>query len=417
MSFLIEIASYVIEAIAFLSTLLTPFISPATTIITSTEKIASTEKTSTQTIVMPQKTSEIPNVGKKPETKPAKLLEEEKSPSAPLYQNKVERVSAESPETKPILPTSALTPTIPQLPAAPSSIATSTSSSPQFSWESINKKTRAALVNIICTTKRSGLFEPVSGSGVIIDPRGVILTNAHVAEYLLLKDYLTPDFIDCVIRTGEPAKNRYRANILYISPQWIQDNSKEINSSDHTGTGENDFALLLITASVNKETLPLPEEYPFLPMDFTDEALHSKNAVLVAGYPAGELGGISIQKEFYPVSSTAIIKQVYSFKTNTADLFGIHGSVLAEQGSSGGAVVSVKEKLIGIIATATDAPTTGEREMNAITPSHINRSFGTQNPFSLEDMLAKGNLLQMTEQFNKDIAPQLTKILTDEINK
>ena len=32
-------------------------------------------------------------------------------------------------------------------------------------------------------------IKAISGSGVIIDSRGVILTNAHLAEYFLLKDY------------------------------------------------------------------------------------------------------------------------------------------------------------------------------------------------------------------------------------
>lgn len=419
MSFLIELVSYVIGAIAFLSTLFTP-ISSTTSHATTTVKISTVSATTTTAKLEPRATASLRTTIEQSKTKP---VIEEKSGNAPLYfptrtDPSLAKSKTERSETSPSLPTSALVSSLPQLPTIPPE--TVASSSPQFSWDAINEKTRAALVNIICTTKRGGLFQPVSGSGVIIDPRGVILTNAHVAEYLLLKDYLTPDFIDCVIRTGEPAQNHYRVEPLYISQQWIQDNRREIISSDHEGTGENDFALLLITKTVNEETLPLPAAHPFLPMDFTDETLQKKYAVLVAGYPAGELGGISIQKEFYPVSSTAIIKQVYSFGTNTPDLFGIHGSVLAEQGSSGGAVVNIKGKLIGIIATATDAPTTGEREMNAITPSHINRSFGTQNTFSLENMLATDDLLQllqMTEQFNRDIAPQLTKMLTDEINK
>ena len=33
------------------------------------------------------------------------------------------------------------------------------------------------------------LFNPISGSGVIVDSRGVVLTNAHVGQFFLLHDY------------------------------------------------------------------------------------------------------------------------------------------------------------------------------------------------------------------------------------
>ena len=76
---------------------------------------------------------------------------------------------------------------------------------PAVSFSTINEVTREALVNVFCTTKSGGSFKPTTGSGVIIDERGVILTNAHVAQYYLLEDYLVEDFVSCVIRTDSPA--------------------------------------------------------------------------------------------------------------------------------------------------------------------------------------------------------------------
>src|ERR1700733_7735385 len=60
---------------------------------------------------------------------------------------------------------------------------------PSLSSTELNTQTRAALVNIECTTIAGGTFEPISGSGVVIDSDGVILTNAHVAQFFLLRDY------------------------------------------------------------------------------------------------------------------------------------------------------------------------------------------------------------------------------------
>src|SRR3989344_2224120 len=80
-----------------------------------------------------------------------------------------------------------------------------TQSSPALSPEQINANARAALVNVLCVTKIGGPFAPISGSGVIVDSRGVVLTNAHVGQFFLLRDFRERGFIDCVVRTGSPA--------------------------------------------------------------------------------------------------------------------------------------------------------------------------------------------------------------------
>ena len=63
---------------------------------------------------------------------------------------------------------------------------------------------RRSLVNILCTAHKSPL-RGSTGSGVIIDSHGIILTVAHVAESQLLSETLGPQAISCVIRTGNPA--------------------------------------------------------------------------------------------------------------------------------------------------------------------------------------------------------------------
>ena len=48
-------------------------------------------------------------------------------------------------------------------------------------------KLKAATVNILCRMQRGGQIAHYTGSGVVIDPTGVVLTNAHVAEHVLLE--------------------------------------------------------------------------------------------------------------------------------------------------------------------------------------------------------------------------------------
>ena len=286
---------------------------------------------------------------------------------------------------------------------------------PTFSFEEINQKTRLALVNIICTSRRGGLFNLISGSGVIIDPRGVILTNAHLGQYFLLQDFPTPGSLDCVIRSGEPARNRYRATLLFISSTWVHDNAKKITLEEPTGTGENDFALLLIQSAAS-EAFPLPETFPYITMDLSDSSLRVPTEVLVAAYPVGFLSGITTQKDLYPSSSLVVTGTVYGFGEETPDVFSLGGSVVAQQGSSGGAVVSRENKLIGLIVTASAGATTGERNLNALTMSHIDASFRTSTGESIHSVFTE-DLKKSAQDFNEKVAPELRKILTDQLTK
>lgn len=286
---------------------------------------------------------------------------------------------------------------------------------PQVSFSTINEVTRYALVNIFCTTKSGGSFKPITGSGVIIDDRGIILTNAHVAQYFLLKDYLTEDFINCVIRTGSPAQPRYKAKLIFISPSWIKDNANGIIQQEPKGTGENDFALLLITGRTD-HTKTLPEKFPFIPLLYDTSKVAIGDNVLLAGYPAGFLSGIVISKDLYISSAIAQIMEVFTFKDGTFDLFSMGGSVVAQQGSSGGTVVNDKNELIGIIVTSSVADNTSDRDLRAITIVHINRSFTKEMLFNLQALLT-GDVSAKADVFNENIAPLLTRLLVDELEK
>lgn len=279
----------------------------------------------------------------------------------------------------------------------------------------LNTKVREALVNILCTTPAGGPLKPLSGSGVVIDPRGVVITNAHIGQFFLLRDYPTPGNVDCLLRVGSPARAMYRAELLFLPPSWIERNAYKITQSVPTGTGEDDFALLRITGRTDLGA-SLPSSFPSV--DFRlDDNYEKGDPLLLAAYPAGFLGGATVQTNLYISSAPSDIKEVYTYATGSIDLISLGGTIVSQQGSSGGAALSVTDgKLAGIIVTSTVAETTAERDLRAITMYHVNESLKRNIGFDLPFLLF-GDLLLKASAFNITTAPSLARALIAELEK
>lgn len=264
----------------------------------------------------------------------------------------------------------------------------------------LNEQTRAALVNILCAQGEGSLLGSITGSGIIIDPRGIIITNAHIGEYFLFENYPRKNALDCVVRTGAPAAITYDAELLYISPQWVRNNASTITQENPEGTGENDFALLRITSS--RTQTPLPSQFPFIPPDTSNESLVVGAPVLLASYPAGFLGSATIQKDLWPASAISSIIQLFTFKTGTIDAISVGGSIIAQKGSSGSGVIDMRTgKMIALISTTTSGDTTAERNLSAITLAHIDRSITADlgvglSSFLLDDLATKADIFSKT---------------------
>lgn len=282
---------------------------------------------------------------------------------------------------------------------------------PAPDFEKINTYARSATVNILCTAKGSD-FSPISGTGVIISPEGVILTNAHIAEYFLLRNFRQKDFVECIIRTGSPAYPRYHAELVYISPTWVKNNKAVVKQQNPKGTGEYDFAFLRITNSINDS--PLPKFSHITPN--IREIVDKTEPVVLVSYPAEFLGGISITKDLNIASAVTTIQDFFTFSENTIDLISVGGTVVSQKGASGGPVVDRFGTVIGIISTSSDGKTTSERRLFAVTPAYINRTLQSEVGITLEQLLSN-DTARLAKEFQENIAPQLTKILTDELTK
>ncbi len=238
---------------------------------------------------------------------------------------------------------------------------------PPLSFDTVNTQARSALVNILCTATGNDL-NPVSGSGVIIDGKGTVLTNAHIGQYILLQDS-SPIAMECFVRTGSPAKTQWKPRLLYISETWLTEHARDIRITRPTGTGEYDFALVALEPIDAPLSLPLPSIEP----DTRDGVILTDEKALAASYPAGFAGAVTIYNELSLISTIATIKRLYTFSDQTIDLLSLGGVIVAQQGSSGGALVNAWGKLVGLIVTSSDAKTTAERDLRALTLAHIDR--------------------------------------------
>jgi len=278
-------------------------------------------------------------------------------------------------------------------------------------FEQINQKTRNATVNILCTTG-AGSLSPISGTGIIISDTGLILTNAHVAQYFLLKDLYYENFIKCVARTGSPAYPKYKLELVYISPEWVKANDTSIKAENPLGTGEYDFAFLRITSKIDDTEA---SNIPYIKPDVR-AVIDIGEPVVLVSYPAGFLGGQTIAQNLSLVSAITKIQDVFTYREGTIDLVAVGGTIVSQKGSSGGPVVDDDGELLGVISTSTDGNTTGERDLRAITTGYISRSLETDTGLNLEQFI-NGNIKAFAKTFQTDKAPELTKILTDILNK
>lgn len=259
---------------------------------------------------------------------------------------------------------------------------------PSLSPDILNEKARSALVNILC--EANAPLRSTSGSGVIIDPRGIILTNAHIAQHFLLEK---SSLVSCTVRSGSPATARWRAKLVFIPEEWVKKHASDILSTRATGTGEHDYAFLVVTEVIDNSPLP---SFPFIPLDAKEATSVTGDPVLIAGYPAEFVGGSAARSALYASTVFSNIKQLLTFTEDIIDVISVGGTVLAQSGSSGGGFIDLYGSLVGLIVTTSIGDTTGSRDLHAITPAHIDRSIQQHTGSRLETLLSKStsNLLQ-----------------------
>lgn len=267
--------------------------------------------------------------------------------------------------------------------AAPVSVPVTSSQSPtQTALGLVLPTLRSALVNIVCLPNNQGTLKGISGSGIIISPNGIILTVAHVAQYELIAE-ARPDLMTCYVRSGSPAVFAYKAKPIYVSSAWVAQNSQTISSTDPTGTGQNDFALLAITGS--DTSAPLPSSFTYVPLSNSISMVN--DPVVIGSYGAEFLTSARIRNDLFPTLVFDTIHDRFTFDTNTVDLISLGGNAAAQQGSSGGGIANQNGQLVGLITTSSSGANLASRDLHAITTTYLLRAFQQESGSNLNSYI------------------------------
>lgn len=301
-------------------------------------------------------------------------------------------------------------PTTPREPTQPVQPAPKASETPAVTGTSQKARVARSIVNILCISHVPTL-RSTSGSGEIIDSRGIILTVAHVAQSLLLEEYLGSDVISCTIRTGSPAKDAYTAKPIYVPEAWVHAHPTTLISSQPTGTGEYDYALLAITKSANGKALP--GSYSALPL--ATSVARVGDAVFIGSYGAQSRTSSEIRNSLSAILVSSSVMARYTLGTNTQDVLGIAGSEASQEGSSGGVVVNDANELIGLITTSQVVGDVSTREMRVITPSYLRRSFKADTDKDFDTYYTTTSIPTLVEVY-ADTASELGAYIAQAIN-
>ena len=263
-----------------------------------------------------------------------------------------------------------------------------------------------ATVNLYCRVKSGNKTVSTTGTGVFIDSRGIILTNAHVAQYFLLSEGTSRLKSDCTVRVGSPAKDAYTADLLYLSPVWISKNAAELATKKPKGLGENDFALLYVTGA--KKGGVLPTSFPTVPLKVAT-SFAERDRVVVAGYPAGALNYADIKNKLMVVATSSTIASLRTFEVGKVDIVALSPSKAASSGVSGGPIVR-DGQLIAIVTTMSTTKKKGEGSLRGITIPYIDRAIREQTGLPLQTIYA-GDLALRASTTRKLASAGLFKII------
>lgn len=239
------------------------------------------------------------------------------------------------------------------LPAAP----------PQLSDQEFYARFSPAVIQIFCNTPQ----EIFAASGVIVSERGLILTNAHVAEVIKRAGET-----NCQARGGNPAERFAGIEIVFSASTTLKIAS--------TNVPQRDVAFLRLVKP-NKPFAAASAGLAFAERGAT---------LLTLGYPSEFLQGAAAVANSNLVFSSLRVDGYGDLDGDpaTAEAYVSRGGIVLQQGSSGTALFTRSGILAGLIFATTKGDTTASREGLALTMPYIERILRLEAGQGLAEFIA-----------------------------
>lgn len=231
----------------------------------------------------------------------------------------------------------------------------------RLSQQELYNKAQSRVVNFFC---QSGNSVKVA-SGVIISPKGYILTNAHVA------DDFDGDY-ECMIRQGSPARGFAYAKIVMFPKAYAEAASRQEQA-------DNDVSIWKFSRSSGPD--PLPDSFPYY--DINPDLYPKKDESLATfSYPSELLGYETLLKSLNMFFAETVVTDF------DRDII-LSGTGLSSQvGSSGGVLVNVyTNQFAGLIFGVSKDAEINTRKLFSLTPYSIERVVKAETGLNLANFL------------------------------
>lgn len=227
-----------------------------------------------------------------------------------------------------------------------------------------------AIVQIVCKVGEN-LY--VSGSGVVVSDKGVVLTNAHVVE----------KGRDCSVKTGNPAVISGKAEARFIG------NTENLIMD--TKIPKEDFALMKITERTAGSMFAEPFKYLRLSYSHVPQ---SGDGFYLAAYASEFAGGGIPSGSQNLVFTIARVLDLYAVDGSGIDVAELEGNISTQEGASGSPVISpVDGSVIGLVFGQNKGEggvnTTNQRTEFAFLISYIDRVLRITRNKTLADLVTE----------------------------